>query len=378
MKKIVTLVVFFVLISCNKEYKIEGTALDVKDGTKAILLTSNEVGGPQPKDTSIVINGKFEFEGKASLPEVAFVAFEMENGTSLPFILENGSIKLNYDSKNIQNSNISGTLNNDLYSKYNLDNKDIFIKAKKINDENFMILSKKPETEEDKAKVNAVMEKFKALQKEMNVKSKKFIEANPNTFVSVLLTENLFFKGVLTDVETEKIIQDLDATLKKTKSAESIKKMLDIKKKSKQKNVKENKKQAILFSGKTPEGKTVSLKESLGKVTIIDFWASWCGPCRKENPNVVALYTELHTKGLNIIGVSLDEDASKWKEAITKDKLTWTQVSNLKGWKDPIAKLYNVEQIPTTFILDEKGIIVAKDLRGEDLKAKVKELLEVK
>ena len=92
----------------------------------------------------------------------------------------------------------------------------------------------------------------------------------------------------------------------------------------------------------------------------------------------MALYAELHAKGLNIIGVSLDEDASKWKEAIAKDQLTWTQVSNLKGWKDPIATLYNVEQIPTTFILDEKGVIVAKDLRGEELKAKVKELLGVK
>lgn len=93
---------------------------------------------------------------------------------------------------------------------------------------------------------------------------------------------------------------------------------------------------------------------------------------------MVALYNELHSKGLNIIGVSLDEDASKWKEAIAKDKLTWTHVSNLKGWKDPIAQMYNVDQIPSTFILDEKGTIVAKDLRGEELKAKVKALLGVK
>src|SRR3990167_3264257 len=129
------------------------------------------------------------------------------------------------------------------------------------------------------------------------------------------------------------------------------------------------------FSAKTIEGKTVSLKESLGKVTIIDFWASWCGPCRAENPNVVELYNELHSKGLNIIGVSLDEDATKWKNAIAKDKLTWTQVSNLKGWKDPIALTYKVEEIPSTFILDAKGNIVARNLRGDDLKAKVKELL---
>lgn len=106
------------------------------------------------------------------------------------------------------------------------------------------------------------------------------------------------------------------------------------------------------FSAKNPEGKTVSLKESLGKVTIIDFWASWCGPCRAENPNVVALYNEFHGKGLNIIGVSLDQDEAKWKEAIAKDKLAWAHISNLKFWEDPIAKQYNVKSIPATFILD--------------------------
>ena len=117
------------------------------------------------------------------------------------------------------------------------------------------------------------------------------------------------------------------------------------------------------------------MKASLGKVTIIDFWASWCKPCRIENPHVVALYNEFHAQGLNIIGVSLDEDTDSWKKAIAKDKLTWTQVSNLKGWEDPIARMYEVEQIPTTFLLDSIGNIVAKDLRGAELKAKVLELL---
>lgn len=122
----------------------------------------------------------------------------------------------------------------------------------------------------------------------------------------------------------------------------------------------------------------VSLKESLGKATLIDFWASWCSPCRQENPNVVALYNEFHSKGLNIISISLDEDAGKWKEAIAQDKLTWTQVSNLKEMKDPIALQYGVSQIPTTFLLDASGKVVAIDLRDDDLKAKIKELLSTK
>ncbi|TRX16325.1 TlpA family protein disulfide reductase [Flavobacterium franklandianum] len=117
------------------------------------------------------------------------------------------------------------------------------------------------------------------------------------------------------------------------------------------------------------------MKESLGKVTIVDFWASWCGPCRAENPNMVALYKEFHSKGLNIVGISLDKDATKWKEAIAKDKLTWTHVSNLKFWEEPIAIQYEVQSIPATFILDASGKVVAKDLRGEELKAKIAALL---
>ena len=122
----------------------------------------------------------------------------------------------------------------------------------------------------------------------------------------------------------------------------------------------------------------MSLKQNLGKVTLIDFWASWCAPCREENPNVVAIYNEFHSKGLNIISVSLDKDAIKWKEAIAKDKLTWTQVSNLKEMNDPIALQYNITQIPTTYLLDSNGKIVAIDLYGDRLKIKIKELLGIK
>ena len=111
---------------------------------------------------------------------------------------------------------------------------------------------------------------------------------------------------------------------------------------------------------------------------MIDFWASWCAPCREENQNVVALYKELHNKGLNIISVSLDNDATKWKEAIAKDKLTWTQVSNLKEMKDPIALQYSVSQIPTTYLLDASGKVVAIDLYGDQLKEKIKYLLRIK
>jgi peroxiredoxin len=173
------------------------------------------------------------------------------------------------------------------------------------------------------------------------------------------------------DAKIKKLFETLDPSLKNTKEGKKLKKSIDGLGAATVGTM------APDFTAPNVDGKMVSLKESLGKVTIVDFWASWCGPCRAENPNVVALYNEFHAKGLNIIGVSLDKEgeAAKWKEAIEKDGLTWTEVSNLKFWQDPIAMKYNVKSIPATFLLDATGKIIAKDLRGAELKAKVASLL---
>ena len=134
----------------------------------------------------------------------------------------------------------------------------------------------------------------------------------------------------------------------------------------------------IDFSMDTPEGQTVKLSDfiSKNKYTLIDFWASWCGPCRKEMPNVVAAYKEFKNKGFGIVGVSLDNNLDKWKEAITTLDITWPQMSDLQGWNNAGAKLYGVNSIPATVLVDQEGTIVARNLRGEDIKAKLSELLK--
>ena len=129
------------------------------------------------------------------------------------------------------------------------------------------------------------------------------------------------------------------------------------------------------FEGPSPSGEILSLSNLKGKVTIIEFWASWCKPCRIENPNLVRLYKEMHSKGLEIVGVSLDRNRSSWLRAIDDDGLIWSHVSNLKFWQDPIAKLYNIRAIPASFIIDKEGRIIQKNLRGPQLAAKISELL---
>ena len=123
-----------------------------------------------------------------------------------------------------------------------------------------------------------------------------------------------------------------------------------------------------------PEGGNLSLSSLRGKYVLIDFWASWCGPCRKENPNNVAMYNKYKDKGFEIYGVSLDQDPLRWKKAIEADGLTWKHVSDLKGWSSSAGQTYNVKSIPATFLLDPAGKIIAKGLRGEELEAKLAEI----
>jgi peroxiredoxin len=126
----------------------------------------------------------------------------------------------------------------------------------------------------------------------------------------------------------------------------------------------------------SPEGKEIALSSLKGKLVLIDFWASWCGPCRKEMPNVVKIYSKFKNKGFEIYGVSLDQDKEKWMEAITKDGINWPQVSDLKYWDNVAARIYNVQGIPYTVLIDKDGKIIAKNLRGQELEKKIAEVLK--
>ena len=111
---------------------------------------------------------------------------------------------------------------------------------------------------------------------------------------------------------------------------------------------------------------------------LLDFWASWCGPCRKENPNVVKLYNKYKTKGFEILGISLDQNRERWLQAIQADQLTWKHTSDLKGWSNEVSKLYEISAIPKTFLVDPNGMIIARDLRGAELERKLAEIFTEK
>jgi peroxiredoxin len=128
------------------------------------------------------------------------------------------------------------------------------------------------------------------------------------------------------------------------------------------------------FTLNDPSGNPVALSSFRGKILLIDFWASWCGPCRRENPNVVKLYNDFNDKGFEILGVSFDEDFNRWVGAIEDDQLTWPHVSDLQGWGSAAGKLYGINSIPATVLVDREGVIVAKNLRGDALREKLEEI----
>lgn len=370
MKKLALLALTGILFSCNSNgYKISGEIKGLADGTKVFLEKQDSLKGVVTIDTVKIKDGSFTFEGKVSEPEIHNVRFDQIQG-GFVIVLEEGTIKAEINKDSIAKAKISGTFNNDELQKYNAEMSKIQKKMMAFQAKN-MTAIQEAQQKQDTVTLNELKKEYKKFNNEFKVISEAYVEKNPKSFISVLLTEGMFAELEPNIQKIQKYYDAFSDDVKKTKPGKRIKDKLQ-----KFSSVEIGQK-APDFSGPTPDGKTISLKQSLGKVTIIDFWASWCMPCRKENPNVVALYNEFHSKGLNIIGVSLDREgeSAKWKEAIAKDKLTWNHVSNLKFWDEPIAKQYNIQSIPATFILDKNGIIVAKNLSGAELRAKITELL---
>lgn len=226
MKQLVVLFSALILISCNK-YKVEGTATGVANGTNVFLVTSDSTGTPKPKDTVKITDGKFEFEGKSEMPEIAYIAFDKTPNGNVGFVLEKGTVAINFDAKNLEKNAISGTKNNDLYQSYNNANLDIQKKVKAIYDANGQFMQKNPETDEEKVKAQGIMAQFQKIQMEMDKRSKDFVSKNPNTFVSLLLVENLFYNNKIEVSKAKIFYDDLDSDLKETISGKSVKKYLD-------------------------------------------------------------------------------------------------------------------------------------------------------
>ena len=337
------------LAACNAQsgYKVTGTVEGMPDG-KAIIATVNG----SSLDTlakADVKNGSFEFTGNVSEPTGAYIMVIGQRG-AIPFMLENANITVNAGQAGLT---VTGSEGQKIYDQFMAINTTTQQEAMKLQQEY-------QAANGDQAKMQAVQEAYAKLMTDAQAKETELIKANPDSYVSTFVIVSSMGQMEYEQLKErynlmgEKAIAAQIAKLESTAIGQI----------------------APNFSFTSPEGESISLYDIKGKVKLIDFWASWCGPCRGENPHVVEIYKEYHPKGLEIFGVSLDNNKEAWVKAIADDGLVWKHGSDLKGWQSAPAQLYSVSGIPHTVLLDENNKIIAKNLRGDELKQKIAELLK--
>jgi len=367
---IVILLTGILMFSCNSKpegYTLNGTLRgELKDGTNVFLKKIGENNQPIEVDTATTTNGEFTFTGTSDIPELHYIFVDQLPGYTA-IILENGEIQFNAQKDSMGFAEIEGTFQNDTFADYMKQSREISLQAQSIQ--------KDMQAASGEAAL-ALQDEMKELQDEYNNFELDYIKAHPKALISALVLDRAIATKAVGLDEVKAIYESMSEEIKNSQPGKKVLEGIEKLKKSEEagKNTSIGAK-APDFSGPNPDGKEIALKDVLGKVTLIDFWAGWCRPCRAENPNVVAVYNKYHDKGLNILGVSLDRTEEAWKKAIAEDGLEWNHISNIAYFDDQIAKLYNVDAIPAAFLLDENGVIIAKNLRGPALEQKVAELL---
>ena len=369
MKKQFILCLLFIPFIVNAQHTIKG---DVKKNTTNFTVYLKEFTNYNwiVLDSTVVNKNKFEFHiadndkliyiDTKDNPDFYIKLYNVKGTTNIKFDLANNTYSL------------KGTEKNEGLSKYEHFIKSYYQELDKLTKQKPKILNPSKFTPEEQEAYYKHFLLEKAVKNKIDVAKFKFIEQNKkNAYTKILIAEKLksTFKEEDYDV-LEKFYSDLELMDKDSENGQKLASFL-----KEYKNVKIGAKVADFSLTDVNETKQ-TLYKNLEKYTIIDFWASWCAPCRKENPNVVALYNKYKDKGLNIIGISLDNDKQKWINAIEKDQLSWLQLSDLKGWNEPLLQTFKITSIPKTIILDKNGVIIAKDLRGDELENKLKELFK--
>jgi thiol-disulfide isomerase/thioredoxin len=364
------LIVFFaavMLASCNQPVKNQFTVTGSVDSvfSSMIYLQKRSSGPLISVDSARLSDGKFSFRGVIAYPEVYYLAIPATRST-VPFFVEPAEIIVNINIKEINNSKVTGSKTQAEYDNY-MAKLDLF--NTRIRESYDQYNAAQENGDPDKARYYDSL--TNALDEERSAFSKNYVLENRGSFISPYI---IYRNSWAYDMEElEKSLSNFDTSLSHSVYMAFLNDFLATLKRTAVGQM------YVPFSMKDSSGADLSVSDYIGKnYLLVDFWASWCGPCREENPNLVALYNKYHVTGFDIFGVSFDSNRDRWLEAIGSDSLTWTHVSDLRGWENEAGKLYGIRSIPSNILLDTMGYIIAKNLRGEDLRAKLEELFPEK
>lgn len=355
MKKALFAVLCTVLLAaCGNGYKVAGHLDNAEDGSYVYMCNLVNGYSLEPIDSAMVQSGKFLFEGETDTCDICVIAFNYKpNGDfeSFPFYLEPGSIKLDYK-ENIPT--VGGTRINDRFQKF-------IDEMEKINGEAMDIELKMREAEAAGEDVESTLAEMAALEKQyMATISKSILDNADNAFgLQQLLDTYTMFEPI----EVDAFLDALTPKFGDTYYIQELRRMVEV-----QLNVAPGCSYRNFQAEAYVDGelKTVSLSDYIGngRIVLLDFWASWCSPCREELPYIKAAYEKYHSKGFDVVSISVDDNQDEWKAALAEEKMAWPQLIDTKsGAEISASSIYGVKTIPNSFFIDENGVIVAGNLR---------------
>lgn len=352
-------------------FTVNGKLSSSLEGQKVML--SYRAGDKPVKDSAIVKNGSFSLKGK--VPDAVKAKLTLKDPADKgpmtmekklvqdeqEFFLENRGLTV--AGNTLKTALIKGGAAQTDYLLLQSQLKPLQEKMKPLSEKMQQYFKEK----NDKAR-EELFPQLRAVRKEMTVVEDAFIRQHPDSYVTLDL---LYGRSVVIDVEKiGPVFNTLSQRMKTSVQGKKLGERLRVAMKT------DIGKPALNFVQNNTEGKPVSLASLKGKYVLLDFWASWCGPCRAENPNVVKAYKKFKDKNFEIIAVSLDDKKEPWLKAIETDGLPWIHVSDLQGWKNVVAGMYDVKAVPQNFLIGPDGVILAKNLRGEELDKKLGELIK--
>ena len=352
-----------ILVSCTgrkeNQYIVSGTVKGSDTGT--VYLQKMDSTSWVNIDSAVIKKGAFEFKGSVTVPEKYKLIIKGQH-YSFPFFVENSDIKLVVHADSTGKIEVTGSATQDLFNQY-VAKSDSMEGKMKILDKEYS----KADSLHDTATLKKLEARFDAMDLDIKNMIINFAKAHGKSVISPYLILQNSYRFELPELVS--VSASFDTSINTSKYSVAVTKRIAI-----LKSVQIGQ-PASEFALNDTTVKPVSLSSLKGKILLVDFWASWCGPCRAENPNVVKAYQAFHAKGFDVLGVSFDRDKAKWEKAIKDDNLTWNHVSDLKYWGNAAGKLYGINSIPSNILLDKDQKIIGRNLKGEDLIKKLTELL---